>query len=137
MRLLKKTVVWLLLLWGIPVSIWATVDTLNPNLSAEDKEGALPALILLGLPPIAISGLLIHSLRQQHQASERKSDREIEQLFIAEIQANGGVVSPIIFATKTELSIEDAKTYLDEKAVQLNGLYEVTESGGITYRFPI
>ncbi len=137
MRLLKKMVVGLLLLWGLPLSIYCVVELLNPEVSAEDKQGAGAALVLFGLPPLAISGLLIHSLRQQHQASEDKSDREIELHFLTELQANNGVVNPIIFATKTDLSLEEAKTYLDEKAVQLNGLYEATENGGIIYRFPI
>lgn len=133
MKLVKKIVAGLLLLWGLPLSIWATIDTFNPNTPAEDKQGSVAALIIFGLPPVAIGGLLIHSLRQQHQ----KSDREIEQLFLTEIQANDGVVSPIVFATKADLSLEEAKTYLDAKAVQLNGLYEATDSGGILYRFPI
>ena len=137
MKLVKKIVAGLLLLWGLPLSIWATVEAFNPNIPAEDKEGAIPALIFFGLPPIAISGLLIHSLRQQHRAIEAKSDREIELLFLSEIQANDGVVNPIVFATKTDLSLDKAKAYLDEKAVQLNGLYEATETGGIIYRFPI
>ncbi|MEM9120170.1 MAG: hypothetical protein AAGD09_20130 [Cyanobacteria bacterium P01_F01_bin.56] len=89
------------------------------------------------MPPVAISGLLIHSLYQQHRDSEQKSDTELEQLFLTEIQTNDGVISPVVFALKAELSIEDAKAYLDKKAVQLNGLYEVSESGGVIYRFLI
>ncbi|NEQ46033.1 MAG: hypothetical protein F6K00_21820 [Leptolyngbya sp. SIOISBB] len=132
---MKKFAAGVLLLLGITLSLALIADILDPE---TDRPGdSVAALVLFGLPPIALSGLLIHSLRQQHQANEQKSDREVEQLFLAEIQANDGVVSPIIFATKADLSIEDAKTYLDEKAVQLNGLYEATESGGITYRFPI
>ena len=137
MKLLKKIFVGLLLLWGLPLSIYCVVELLNPEVSSEDKEGAGAALVLFGLPPIAVSGLLIHSLRQQHQASEAKSDREIELLFLTEIQGNNGIVNPLIFATKTDLSLDETKAYLDEKAVQLNGLYEATETGGIIYRFPI
>ncbi|MEM1278764.1 MAG: hypothetical protein AAGG53_01810 [Cyanobacteria bacterium P01_H01_bin.152] len=137
MKLLKKIVAGLLLLWGLPLSIWATVYTLDPNNSSEDKEGSIAALIFFGLPPVAISGLLIHSLYQQHRDSEQKSDSELEQLFLTEIQTNDGVISPVFFALKAELSIEDAKAYLDKKAVQLNGLYEVSESGGVIYRFLI
>lgn len=137
MRLLKKIVAGLLLLWGVPLSIWALTETFNPNVSAEDKEGAIPALIFFGLPPIVIGGLLIHSLQQQHKSSQEKSDREIELLFLQELQANDGVISPIIFATKTGLSLDATKIYLDEKAVQLNALYEATEQGGVIYRFPL
>ena len=135
MRLVKKFAAGVLLLVGIPLSLALIADIFDPE---TDRTGdSVAALVLFGLPPIALSGLLIHSLRQQHQASEQKSDREIEQLFLTEIQTNDGVVSPIIFATKTDLSLEDTKTYLDAKAVQLNGLYEATDSGGIIYRFPL
>ena len=137
MKWFKKAAVGLLLLWGVPLSIWAMVDTFNPNTPAEDKEGSIAALILFGLPPIAISGLLIHSLHREHHTTTQKSDRELEQLFLAELQANEGVINPIIFATKTQLSLDETKEYLDGKAVQLNGLYEATETGGIIYRFPI
>lgn len=137
MKWLKKTAAGLLLLWGVPLSIWAIADTFNPETSAEDKEGAIAALIIFGIPPIAISGLLIHSLHQQHQTVTQKSERELEQLFLTELQAQEGVINPIVFATKAAISLDEAKAYLDAKAVQLNGLYEVTETGGITYRFSI
>lgn len=137
MRWFKKAAAGLLLLWGLSISILATIDTFNPDTPAEDKDGSVAALIIFGIPPIAISGLLIHSLHQQHQANTQKSDRELEQLFLTELQANAGVVNPILFATKSDLSLDDTKAYLDAKAVQLNGLYEATETGGIIYRFPI
>lgn len=137
MKWLKKTAAGLLLLWGVPLSIWAVADTFNPDTSAEDKEGAIAALILFGLPPIAISSLLIHSLHQQHHTSTQKSERELEQLFLTELQAHNGVINPIGFATKAAISLDDTKAYLDAKAVQLNGLYEATDTGGILYRFPL
>jgi hypothetical protein len=135
MKWLKKFAAGMLLVSGVTLSLALIVDIVDPE--TDGTGDSVAALILFGLPPIAISGLLIHSLRQQHQANEQKSDREIELLFLTEIQANNGVVNPIIFATKTDLSLDESKAYLDEKAVQLNGLYEATESGGIIYRFPI
>ncbi|MGF1458614.1 MAG: hypothetical protein ACFBSG_06255 [Leptolyngbyaceae cyanobacterium] len=135
--MLKKFAAGLLLLWGLPLSIWAVADSFNPETSQEDKEGAIAALIFFGLPPIAISGLLIHHLNQQHQASQSRSQRELEQLFLAELQANNGTINPIIFATKADISLDDCKAYLDTKARQLNGLYEATDTGGILYRFPL
>ncbi|MEL6398822.1 MAG: hypothetical protein AAFR26_07015 [Cyanobacteria bacterium J06626_4] len=137
MRLLKKIAAGLLLLCGLPLTLALTIQLLDPNLSSEDKEGSVPAIVLFGLPPIAIAGWLIYSLRQQHESAENKSDRAMEQLFLQELQANGGVINPIIFATKAGLSLDETKSYLDEKAVQLNALYEATEQGGVEYRFPL
>lgn len=137
MRLLKKIAIGLLLLWGVPISIWATVDSLNPKTPQAEKDGSIAALIVFGLPPIAISGLLMHSLHQQHKSDAKKSDRELEQLFLAELQANDGVISPIVFATKSDLTLDETKVYLDTKALQLNALYEATDAGGVVYRFPV
>jgi hypothetical protein len=137
MRWLKKIVAGFLLLWGLPISIWATLDTFNPETPTEDKEGAIAALCFFGLPPVAISGLLIHSLRQQHRLTTDKSDRALEQLFLSELQANNGVISPVMFATKANLTLEEAKAFLDDKAVQLNAFFEATDTGGIVYHFPV
>ncbi|MEM1310053.1 MAG: hypothetical protein AAGF98_11305 [Cyanobacteria bacterium P01_H01_bin.153] len=137
MRLLKKIVIGLLLLCGLPISLMAIVYGFNPETSQEDKDGAIAAFIFFGLPPVVISGLLMHSLHQQHKSDARKSDRELEQLFLAELQANGGNINPIIFATKSDLTLDETKIFLDEKAVQLNALYEATETGGVIYRFPL
>ena len=135
MKWLKKFAAGLLLLSGVTLSLALIVDILDPE---TDKKGdSVAALILFGLPPIAISGLLIHSLHREHHTTTQKSDRELEQLFLTELQANEGVIHPIIFATKTQLSLDETKAYLDQKAVQLNGLYEATETGGVIYRFPI
>lgn len=137
MKTLQKIIAGLLLLWGLPISIWAVVDTLNPRTAPVDKEGAVAALVLFGLPPVAVGGYFIHNLRQQHRATLQQGDRQLEQLFLAELQANGGIINPIVFATKAELSLNDTQAYLDQKAVQLNALYEATETGGIIYRFPV
>lgn len=137
MKWLQKTVAGLLLLWGLPLSIWAITDTLNPDTPAEDKEGAIAALVFFGLPPVAIGGFLIHHLRQTHHTTEENSDRALEKLFLQELQEQQGLINPIVFATKTNLTLEEAKTYLDEKAIQLNATYEATETGGVVYRFYI
>jgi hypothetical protein len=137
MRWLKKILAGLLLLWGLPISVWAVVDSLNPETAKEDREGAIAALIIFGLPPVAMGGWLLSSLRQQNTVSQKQKQRALEQQFLQMLQENNGVINPIVFATKTQLSLDEAKTYLDEKAVQLNGLYEATASGGIEYHFPL
>ncbi|NER84895.1 MAG: hypothetical protein F6K42_36345 [Leptolyngbya sp. SIO1D8] len=137
MRWVKKIVAGLLLIWGMPISLMAIVNLVNPQTAAEDKEGALAALAIFGLPPIALGGWLVFNLRQNRQALLAQEEQELEQLFLQIIQDNKGVVTLVTFATQTNLSLEASKTYLDEKAIQLNGLYEVSEAGGIVYRFPL
>lgn len=47
----------------------ATVEILNPTSSDQDRSGSAAALVLFGLPPTAVGGWLIWSLRQQHGRS--------------------------------------------------------------------
>jgi hypothetical protein len=51
------------------------------------------------------------------------------------LQSNEGNITAISFAIANELSLEEAKQYLDAKAVQLNADYKVTEDGGVSYKF--
>ncbi|MEM0979323.1 MAG: hypothetical protein AAGH78_03520 [Cyanobacteria bacterium P01_H01_bin.58] len=135
MKWFKKTVAGLLLLWGIPISVWAAVDSMNPQ--SDNREGAVAALIIFGLPPTALGGWLVWTLRQDHKTMLERGDQALERIFLQLLQENRGVVNPILFATKTQLSLEASTKYLDEKALQLNGLYEATDQGGIEYRFPL
>jgi len=137
MRIVIKIAAGLLLLIGVPITILASVDVLNPQTSDEDRGDSFAALMILGLPPTVLGGLFVYSLRQQRQAFKERDDLALEQMFLKLLQENQGAVSPIVFATQAQLSLDEAKKFLDEKAVQLNGLYEATEMGGIIYRFPL
>ncbi|HEY9889284.1 MAG TPA: hypothetical protein V6D02_12845 [Candidatus Obscuribacterales bacterium] len=134
---MKKVLAGLLLAWGVPISIGMVVAALWPETPREDREGAIAALVFFGLPPVVTGSWLLHSTRQDTRAALAKSEHALEQIFLAEIQANDGVVNPILFATKAGISLTETKAYLDQKAVQLNALYEVPETGGVVYRFPL
>ena len=137
MKLLQKIAAGVCLLVGVPIVLLVLVEFINPEASVQDKSDALAALIFLGLPPTALGSWFIYSLYRQHRQTLDQHNRAIERMFLEFVQTNQGVISPVLFATQTNLSLEEAKRYLDEKEMQLNGLYEATEAGGVIYRFPL
>lgn len=136
MKWLRKLIAGILLLWGLPLSLWAVLESANPEVDSEQRQGAIAALCLFGLPAVAGGGWLIYGLHRQHLASMQNDDYTLEQLFLQLLQENRGEIHPIVFATKAQMPLEQAKAYLDQKAQLLNGDYAVTDSGGIVYRFP-
>ena len=137
MRLLKKFFAGLCLVIGLPITLLCTVELLNPDTPAEDKEGATAAIALLGLPPTAIGGWLLFSLRQQNQHQSQQLDFARDQLFLKLVQEYEGDLTVTKFALEAQIPIEDAKEYLDEKAQQLDARFEASDEGGIIYKFPV
>jgi hypothetical protein len=136
MTLLKKIGTGIFLFIGLPITLFAIVSVINPSTSAKDREGAAAALVFFGLPPTVLGGWLVWNLHQQHQGAIGQLAREQEQLFLELLKAQGGKLTALQFATAAKIPFAEAKTYLDQKAVQMNAVFDVTETGGITYRFP-
>lgn len=61
---------------------------------------------------------------------------EREQLFLRLLQQGEGAITVTKFALSAQISIEEAKLYLDEKATQLNANFEANDKEGLIYRFP-
>jgi hypothetical protein len=137
MRLLKKIAAGFLLTIGLPVVILALADILNPSTSADDRGDAFAALMILGVPPTALGGWLVQNLRATSQDVEKQKELEREQLFLQLLQENHGALTVLQFAAQAKLPIAEAKVYLDQKAVQLNGSFDAADDGGIIYRFPV
>ena len=121
---------------SLSILLLGTIDLATPNSPKKDKEGALAAIVLFGLPSTAMGTWLIWSLRQQNQKQLKELDLEREQLLLQLIQQNQGKITVIGFAASAQISIEEAQQYLDEKAKQLNANFEATDEGEIIYRFP-
>lgn len=134
---LQKTAIVLLLLIGLPVTLLATLELVDPNNPASEKDEAAAALVILGFPPSLLGGALMLNVRRQHQQKLKQAEHEQEKLFLELLQESGGKLTTVQFATRANLSLEDAKEYLDEKALQLNGYFDTTDAGAIVYRFPM
>ncbi|OUL36681.1 hypothetical protein BV372_06160 [Nostoc sp. T09] len=141
MKLIKKFLAICFLLFGIPFSVGMMVEILNPKTTPKDKHDAIAALTILTLPSTFVGGGLIWSLAQQKRkeqallvASEQK---RLNLVFLELIENNAGSVTVFQLARNAEISIKEAKQYLDEKAKELNASFEVSEEGNILYRFSL
>jgi large subunit ribosomal protein L7/L12 len=134
MRLVTKLAAGLLLGIGLPITVLATAEIMDPNQSAQDREELRAALIFFGLPPLAIGGWLIAGAYQTHQKETR--DR-LQASFFQILKQNQGRITPLDLAMITGLSGEQAKTYLDTKAKEFGVTFDVDETGGIFYCFSL
>lgn len=137
MRLLQKVLAGVCLFVGLPIIIVATVEIFNPTSDAEDRSGSVAALVIFGLPPTALGAWLIWNLRQQYERSLEDIADQQEQRFLQLLQAQKGDLTVLQFATATQMSLEESKVYLDEKAQQLNASFDVSDNGAVVYRFPL
>ncbi len=107
----------------------------DPNPSPKDRNAALGGLIL-GVPSTAIGLLLVRQRQQVAAQRERDRQRQAELAFLHMVQARNGRVSAMEYAIAHQLTLPEAKAFLDRKAVELNAEFEVTEDGSTFYRFP-
>lgn len=137
MRRIKKVAAGILLGIGLPIILAFGVDFLNKN--SPNKEGAIAALIFFGLPPTAAGGWLVWSLHKENQqaklAQEKAVNDHLQAVFYQLIEAGNGQITVMRFAKETQLSGEEAKTYLDQKATEFDASFDVTPEGGISYHF--
>lgn len=134
MKRLKKVIAGLLLAFGVPLSILAVTQILNPKTSPQDRDDALAVLFILTLPPTALGGWLVWGLYKQGQ--KEASDR-LESIFYQLLEANNGQITLMRFAKETQLTGEQAKQYLDRKAKEFNATFDVGTQGGIIYHFTL
>ncbi|WP_026072828.1 hypothetical protein [Nodosilinea nodulosa] len=137
MRMVKQALAGFFLLIGLPITLWAIVDIVNPATDAEQRAGAGAALAFFGLPSTALGAWLVKDLRQNQQQSSEALLQQQEQLFLKILHAHEGSLTVIQFATETEMSLEDSKEFLDQKAKFLNASFDVSDTGAIVYRFPM
>ena len=137
MPTLKRILAGFFLLIGLPILLVGAFDLMDPEESREDKEGALAAAGFFGVPSVAIAAGLLISAQRHRRTQRQKIDLAREQLFLNLLSAQDGEVTVVGFALAAQISIEEAKAYLDEKATQLGANFEVTEDGGIIYKFSV
>jgi len=134
MKTLKKILAGLFLLFGIPISIAMAVDWLNPDLEPKDRQDAFYALVIIGLPSTALGGFLAWNVYQQEHNTDR--DR-LRSTFFQLVEEGNGTISVMKLAMTAQISAEEARTDLNERAKEFNADFEVNDRGDITYRFPL
>lgn len=117
------------------IFLTVTVSSLATKEPTEKERSAAMGGIIIGVPALAAGTWLVWKQKKRHADLKEVRQRQIEFNFLTMLQANEGNITAISFAIANELSLEEAKQYLDAKAVQLNADFNVTEDGGVSYKF--
>lgn len=134
MRLITQIGAGTLLAFGVFVLGMGSVELLNPNAPAQDREESLAAVLLFGIPSTAAGSWIFW--RGHRQAQRRERDR-LRTIFFNLLQQSNGQITALRFAMETGLDGKVAKTYLDDRAREFNANYNITEEGNITYHFEL
>ncbi len=130
MRAVVRFLAVILLGVGVPITAMGAIESLNPQ--ARDRDGALAALILFGLPPTALGSWLLWTTGRRTQESER--DR-LRAAFFRLLKEHNGHLTVLQFSMETGLNGSEAKAFLDECAKDYNATFNVTEEGQFSYYF--
>ena len=141
MKLIKKTLAGLLLLFGVPLSIGALIDIVHPETPTEVRRDAELVLFSVTLPSTVAGSWLIWSVVQQNrrEASKKQQEEEdrLRQVLFDLLESENGTVTVIKFAMKAQISGEVAKQYLDFYAEKYIATFEVDDLGNIYYQFSL
>lgn len=136
MKTLKKVTAGFFLIIGLGIMILGTVDLVSSNKTQEDKDGALAAMVIFGVPATVFGGWLFRGLNQEHQRKLKQLSSHKEQVFLQLLEQENKPITVTSFALAAKISIEESQQYLDEQALKLNANFDTTEEGGIIYKFP-
>lgn len=123
-----------LLAMGLPICLMGSLQVLDPTTKPEDREGAIAATIFLGLPPVGLGSWLLGSGLVRGRRRERE---RLRQAFFRLVEEHQGMITVLRFAMETGLDGEASKLYLNERAQEFDGHYNVTDEGEIFYRFSL
>lgn len=134
MKLLKKVIAGLLLAFGVPLSILAATQILNPQTTRQDRDDVVTALIVITLPSTFLGGWLVWGLHKQGQ--KEISDR-VRSTFYRLVTEHNGQITILRFAMEAKLSGQEARQYLDQRAKEFNATFDVLDGGNIAYHFEL
>ncbi len=136
MKTLKKLTAGFFLMIGLAIIILGTVDLSSSKTTQDDKDGALAALVIFGVPATVFGGWIFRGLQQENQQKIKQLSQSKEQMFLQVLEEGNKPITITSFALAAQISIEESKQYLDEQALKLNADFDSTEEGGIIYKFP-
>ena len=117
------------------IFLTVTVSSLAiKNPTSKDRSAAAGG-IMIGVPALAAGTWIVWKEKKKQDDLLEVRQRQLEFNFLTTLQANDGSITPISFAIANQLSLEESKQYLDKKATELNADFEVTEDGGVSYKF--
>jgi len=102
------------------------------TLEQQDATDTFVGGIALGVPLVAGGGYMLWGLRRRNEKLLR--DR-LDSTFYQMLKADNGRITVLQLAMEAQLSGEQAKQYLDQKAKEFNATFEASDQGSISYLF--
>lgn len=155
MRLMTKVAAGTLLGFGLFISLLLIAVLFRSEVSSQSAAGdwvcyadqpcyreiisqapqdILLAVMLLGLPAMAIGSWMFWQGHCQYQQQQR--DR-LRSIFFNLLQDSNGHITAIRFAMAAGLDGRVAKTYLDDRAREFDAAYNISKEGNISYYFEL
>lgn len=138
---LKKGLSALLLLVGVSILVVATDKLQNRDTPLQDREELKACIVLLGIPFTVSGGLMAWKCRSDRtrwlQVQAQQERDRIQWIFYQLLKANKGRMFVMSLAMEAGLSRKDAQQFLDEKALEFDAHFEVSDRGEIFYYFNI
>lgn len=122
------------LVLGLLISAVAVSKLQHPATPAPDREELRASLLFVGLPLVGLGGWLIYAERSQ---ARRQQQISLQDSFFQLLKKNRGYINVMQFSIASGLDGKLAKAYLDERALEFNADYDVSEVGNITYYFEL
>ncbi len=139
MKFIQKLSAGLLLSLGSLFLLVGITNTLtyNPQGTQREQERKLSGIIgCYGIGAIisAGGGFIVWNLRQKHQKQLKES---LDSTFYRLLKADSGQITILQLAMEAQISGDQAKKYLDQRAKEFNASFEPREEGNINYLFDI
>lgn len=135
-RFFQRFVAIALLIMGIPITAYATFEVNNMSVPRQDRDDAMAALLVFGLPFTGVGSWMLWSLNRRVRQEKFDSDW-LRQNFYQTLGANHGEITLLKFAQTSQLSGKDAQYYLEARVKEFNGEVERSPAGETIYRFKL
>lgn len=130
----KKVAATLLVGFGGICIIAGVYAPFNSEITQQERREQAIACLLVGVPLTGWGGWIFRGIAQQ---SKKETQLRLQSIFYRQIEQGKGQITVLRFAMEAQLPGKEAKHYLDEKAKEFQGSFEVTENGDVTYRFHV
>ncbi|BAU10841.1 hypothetical protein LEP3755_13330 [Leptolyngbya sp. NIES-3755] len=150
MGLFRKTAGGVLVSLGLLFVLAGIMALVDSTTAAGERVGVFATGAILGLLLVWIGICLLRRPKEQADStndavaeepirkySSPKTEEEIRTALFRLVEQSSGCITLFKFAMETNLSGEDARTFLDAQAKAFGASFLVNDKGDVVYRFPL
>jgi hypothetical protein len=132
MKLIAKVGAGFLLSLGGIIILAGVYAPFNSQISRQERISQAIACFLFGIP---MTGGGVFLFRGLHQLRQKEARDRLQSIFYQLLKQGNGHITVLHLAMEAQLSAAAAKQYLDQKALEFNTTFNVSEQGVIFYQF--